>query len=299
MDSASCSTARPGAPIRIGVPSSATMRPRSRRSTCGRFAFLEELRAHWETLRRALCDQRRDRSARRRLQGRQHGWLTKPRPIIAAQIAAFAEGGADMVTAYTLNSVNEAIGVVRAAKTHADPGCDLVHGGNQRPPGEGRDAAGGDRNRGSRRPTVRLRIFPDQLRSSDAFRECPRRRARPWTERIHGVRANASAKSHAELDESEALDSGRSRPISGGVMWRSGGAFPRMRTARRLLRHRSQARQQRSAMPACRVRRSARAPERQTKMAGIAPGHFHLMTARLSAAARCRAGAAAARPGRR
>jgi homocysteine S-methyltransferase len=29
-----------------------------------------------------------------------------------------------------------------------------------------------------------------------------------WTERIHGLRANASTKSHAELDESETLDSG-------------------------------------------------------------------------------------------
>ena len=29
-----------------------------------------------------------------------------------------------------------------------------------------------------------------------------------WLKRIHGVRANASTKSHAELDESEYLDSG-------------------------------------------------------------------------------------------
>jgi len=38
-----------------------------------------------------------------------------------AQIAAFAEGGADMVTAYTLNSINEAIGVARAAKARRIP----------------------------------------------------------------------------------------------------------------------------------------------------------------------------------
>jgi S-methylmethionine-dependent homocysteine/selenocysteine methylase len=30
----------------------------------------------------------------------------------------------------------------------------------------------------------------------------------PWTERIRGIRANASRKSHAELDESEVLDAG-------------------------------------------------------------------------------------------
>ena len=39
----------------------------------------------------------------------------------AAQIAAFVEGGADMVTAYTLNSVNEAIGIARAASAQGIP----------------------------------------------------------------------------------------------------------------------------------------------------------------------------------
>ncbi len=30
----------------------------------------------------------------------------------------------------------------------------------------------------------------------------------PWLERVRGIRANASRKSHAELDESEELDDG-------------------------------------------------------------------------------------------
>ena len=38
-----------------------------------------------------------------------------------AQIAAFVEGGADMVTAYTLNTINEAIGVTRAARARRIP----------------------------------------------------------------------------------------------------------------------------------------------------------------------------------
>ena len=33
-------------------------------------------------------------------------------------------------------------------------------------------------------------------------------KARPWTERIRGLRANASRKSHAELNESTELDIG-------------------------------------------------------------------------------------------
>ena len=38
-----------------------------------------------------------------------------------AQIAAFVEGGADMVTAYTLNTINEAIGIARAARAQRIP----------------------------------------------------------------------------------------------------------------------------------------------------------------------------------
>ena len=38
-----------------------------------------------------------------------------------AQIAAFVEGGADIVTAYTLTSINEAIGVARAARSLGIP----------------------------------------------------------------------------------------------------------------------------------------------------------------------------------
>ena len=35
----------------------------------------------------------------------------------------------------------------------------------------------------------------------------------PWVQRIHGVRANASRKSHAELDESKELDSGNPKEL--------------------------------------------------------------------------------------
>ena len=49
-----------------------------------------------------------------------------------------------------------------------------------------------------------------------------------WTGRIHGVRANASTKSHAELDESETLDSGDPRDL--GRRYRDlRRAFPAMR----------------------------------------------------------------------
>ena len=62
-------------------------------------------------------------------------------------------------------------------------------------------------------------------------------RGEPWLERVHGVKANASTKSHAELDESETLDAGD--PLDLGQRYSalqavvSDDAHPR-----RLLRHR-------------------------------------------------------------
>ncbi len=122
------------------------------------------------------------------------------------QIAAFVEGGADMVTAFTLNSINEAIGIVRAAGAQRIPAAiaftvetdgRLVNGETLREAIETVDRE----TRGAAEyflincahPTH----FGNALKAGEA-----------WTQRIHGVRANASTRSHAELDESETLDAG-------------------------------------------------------------------------------------------
>jgi homocysteine S-methyltransferase len=142
-----------------------------------------------------------------------------------AQIAAFAEGGADMVTAYTLNSVSEAIGIARGAKAHRIPVAisftvetngRLVNGESLRDAIEivDRESQGAPEYFmiNCAHPTH----FGDALKPSEA-----------WTKRIHGVRANASAKSHAELDESETLDAGDPRDL--GQHYRSlRQAFPAM-----------------------------------------------------------------------
>jgi homocysteine S-methyltransferase len=122
------------------------------------------------------------------------------------QIAAFSEGGADMVTAYTLNSINEAIGIARAAQSAGMPAAIsfTVETNGRLANGETlREAIETVDRKTDRAPEYFLincahpTHFEDALKAGEA-----------WTERIHGVRANASTKSHVELDESETLDAG-------------------------------------------------------------------------------------------
>jgi len=143
-----------------------------------------------------------------------------------AQIAAFVEGGADMVTAYTLTSINEAIGVARAARSLAIPAAisftvetngRLVKGETLREAIETVDRETDGAPEYFLINCAHPTHFEDALKAGEA-----------WTERIHGVRANASTKSHAELDESQTLDSGD--PADLGRRYQNlRGAFPKMR----------------------------------------------------------------------
>ncbi|MBR0737322.1 homocysteine S-methyltransferase family protein [Bradyrhizobium liaoningense] len=144
----------------------------------------------------------------------------------SAQISAFSEAGADMVTAFTLNSINEAVGVVRAARRQEIPVAisftvetdgRLVRGESLREAIEAVDDA-------TERACEYFLIncaHPTHFENALATGEA-------WVKRIHGVRANASTKSHAELDESETLDSGD--PVDLGRRYLSlRRAFPDMR----------------------------------------------------------------------
>jgi homocysteine S-methyltransferase len=142
------------------------------------------------------------------------------------QIAAFSEGGADMVTAYTLNSINEAIGIARAAQSAGMPAAIsfTVETNGRLANGETlREAIETVDRKTDRAPEYFLincahpTHFEDALKAGEA-----------WTERIHGVRANASTKSHVELDESETLDAGDPADLGRRyVALRE--AFPKMR----------------------------------------------------------------------
>lgn len=124
----------------------------------------------------------------------------------SVQIGSFAKSDADMVTAFTLTNIDEAIGVARAAAARSMP-CAisftletdgrLVTGRSMQEAIETTDAATG----GS--PAYYMINCAHPTHFAEAFDPDAN-----WTKRIRGLRANASRMSHAELDESETLDAG-------------------------------------------------------------------------------------------
>ncbi len=129
----------------------------------------------------------------------------------ARQIAVFAEAGADMVTAITMTYAEEAIGITRAARREGIPVAIsfTVETDGTLPSGQALAAAieqvDGETDGG-----------PDYYMINCAhpthFAEILEPGA-AWVDRIRGLRANASAKSHAELDDSTELDEGNPREL--------------------------------------------------------------------------------------
>ena len=124
----------------------------------------------------------------------------------AAQAQALADGGAELVTAITMTHSGEAIGVVRAAQAAGLPAVIsfTVETDGRLPSGQGLgeaiaevDAATGAAPAYYMLNCAHPTHFADVLRASG-----------PWAERLRGVRANASCRSHAELDAAVDLDDG-------------------------------------------------------------------------------------------
>ena len=122
------------------------------------------------------------------------------------QVATFADTAADLVSALTLTYAGEAVGVARAAQNAGIPSVIsfTVETDGRLPSGQSLREA--------------IEEVDDQTHGAVAYFmiNC----AHPthfahvlegdgdWRGRIRGLRANASEKSHAELDEAEELDSG-------------------------------------------------------------------------------------------
>ena len=122
----------------------------------------------------------------------------------AAQIEAFAEAGADLVTAFTLTGTGEAIGIVRAARAAGLPVAVsfTVEVDGRLPDGTPLPTAVTTVDAEGRPDYFMVNcahpthIAPGLADSGD------------WRSRIVGLRANASVRSHEELDASTELDEG-------------------------------------------------------------------------------------------
>ena len=126
----------------------------------------------------------------------------------AVQIGTFAKDGVDLVSAITMNYVEEAMGVARAAQAAGVPAVIsfTVETDGRLPTGQAlheaieqvdADAGPGEGRRTSWSTARTRRTSSSALDVEGA-----------WRERIGGLRANASRMSHAELDAAEDLDDG-------------------------------------------------------------------------------------------
>jgi S-methylmethionine-dependent homocysteine/selenocysteine methylase len=124
----------------------------------------------------------------------------------AWQIGTFASTEVDLVSVFTMNYVEEAIGVAAAAREHAMPAVisftletdgRLPSGQSLAEAIEQTDAATDGH------PAYYMINCAHPTHFARTLRE-----AGAWSERIRGLRANASRRSHAELDASTELDDG-------------------------------------------------------------------------------------------
>jgi S-methylmethionine-dependent homocysteine/selenocysteine methylase len=122
------------------------------------------------------------------------------------QVKAFALADADLVTAVTITYSDEAIGIINAARSFTLPVVIsfTVETDGRLPSGESLQNAIERTDKETNRYAAHYMIncahprhFLHTLRAKDN-----------WKKRIRGIRANASLKSHAELDESDTLDAG-------------------------------------------------------------------------------------------
>jgi homocysteine S-methyltransferase len=122
------------------------------------------------------------------------------------QIGVLAGSGVDLVSAFTLSAVPEAVGIVRAARQQAVPVVISFtvetdgHLPSGQPLGEAIEAV--DAATGAA-----AAYFMLNCAHPSHFAAVLQQGGR-WRERIGGLRANASRLSHAELDEAESLDEG-------------------------------------------------------------------------------------------
>jgi S-methylmethionine-dependent homocysteine/selenocysteine methylase len=123
----------------------------------------------------------------------------------AAQIGTFAATEADLVTAITMTNTNEAIGVTRAARTSGMPVVIsfTVETDGKLPTGQPLPEAIQEVDAATGRAPAYYMINCAHPSHFEAVLD-----GQAWMERLRGIRANASKRSHAELDAAPDLDDG-------------------------------------------------------------------------------------------
>ena len=134
----------------------------------------------------------------------------------SAQVGSFAAAGADMVSAITMTYVAEATGIARACAAAGIPVAIsfTVETDGRLPSGQALGEAIADVDSETRFAVAYYMVncahpshFEHVLAGGGA-----------WLGRIAGLRANASALSHAELDEAEELDEGDPAALGAGYV---------------------------------------------------------------------------------
>jgi S-methylmethionine-dependent homocysteine/selenocysteine methylase len=122
------------------------------------------------------------------------------------QARLFAESAADMIAAITMNYVEEAIGIARAAASVEMPVAIsfTVETDGRLPTGQALGAAIEQVDAATSGYPAYYMVNCAHSTHFDHVLDVDR----PWTRRIRGLRANASSKSHAELNDSPELDIG-------------------------------------------------------------------------------------------
>jgi S-methylmethionine-dependent homocysteine/selenocysteine methylase len=122
-----------------------------------------------------------------------------------AQIGTFAATEADLVTAITMTNTNEAIGVTRAARAAGMPVVlsFTVETDGKLPTGQPLPEAIQEVDAATGRAPAYYMISCAHPSHFEAVLD-----GQAWMERLRGIRANASKRSHAELDEATDLDDG-------------------------------------------------------------------------------------------
>ena len=143
----------------------------------------------------------------------------------AAQVETFAQTEADMISAFTINYIEEAVGILRAAREAGMPAVVsyTLETDGRLPSG---DTLADAIRRTDEETDGYAAYFMINCAHPTHFMDGLDEGA-SWRTRVRGVRANASLRSHAELDESTDLDAGDPKQL--GAEYRElRGLLPRL-----------------------------------------------------------------------